>query len=84
LREGGVSAALPRASEALRYGPPAVRLSRSTALGIYYAVVLGMIVVGGTLWLTGHGTGDPYLSLGVALAFVPVAVILVRRLLRRD
>jgi len=38
-----------------------------------------MIVAGATLWLTGHGTGDPYLTIGIALAFVPVVVIWVRR-----
>ena len=56
-----------------------MRLSRNTLLGIYYAGVLGMIVAGATLWLTGHGTGDPYLTIGIALAFVPVVVIWVRR-----
>jgi hypothetical protein len=43
-----------------------------------------MIAVGATLWLTGHGTGDPWLSLGVALAFAPPVVIWVRRLFSRD
>jgi hypothetical protein len=51
----------------------------SMLLGIYYTVVLGLIVAGGTLWLTGHGTGDPYLTLGIALAVVPVVVIWLRR-----
>jgi hypothetical protein len=52
-----------------------VRLSRNTLLGVYYLGVLAMIAVGATLWLTGHGTGDPWLSLGVALAFAPPVVI---------
>jgi hypothetical protein len=61
-----------------------VRSSRSTLLGIYYTGVGGMIVAGLTLWLTGHGTGDPYLSLGVALAFGPLVVNWLRHRLRRD
>ena len=67
-----------------RYGPAAVRLSRNTLLGIYYLGVFAMIAVGATLWLTGHGTGDPWLSLGVALAFAPPVVIWVRRRFSRD
>jgi hypothetical protein len=43
-----------------------------------------MIAVGAALWLSGHGTGDPWLSLGVVLALVPVVVICVRRWLGRD
>jgi len=38
-----------------------------------------LIVVGVVLWSTGHGTGDPYLTLGVTLALAPVAVIWIRR-----
>jgi hypothetical protein len=34
-------------------------LSRNTLVGIYLGA-LALIVVGITLWLTGHGTGDPY------------------------
>jgi hypothetical protein len=50
-----------------------VSLNRKT-LGIYYLGVLVLIVVGATLWLTGHGSGDPYLTLGVVLAVAPVVV----------
>ncbi len=71
-------------SSSPRYGPAAVRSSRNTLVGIYYLGVLAMIAVGATLWLTGHGTGDPWLSLGVALAFAPPVVIWVRRLFSRD
>lgn len=49
-------------------------LSQRALLGIYYAVVGALIVVGVILWSTGHGTGDPYLSVGVALALVPIVV----------
>ena len=58
-------------------------LNRTALLRIYYLGVLGMIVAGAILWLTGHGTGDPYLSLGIALAFVPAVVIWLRQLLSR-
>jgi hypothetical protein len=61
-----------------------VRLSRNALLGIYYLGVFVMIAVGATLWLTHHGTGDPWLSLGVLLAFLPPVVIWVRRLFSRD
>jgi hypothetical protein len=61
-----------------------VRLSQRALAGTYYLGVLALIVVGAILWLTGHGTGDPYLTLGIALALAPVVVILVRRLLSRD
>ena len=63
-----------------------MRLSQrtlGTLVGIYYAGVVALIVVGATLWLTGHGTGDPWLSLGVVLAVAPVVVIWLRRRLRR-
>jgi hypothetical protein len=56
-----------------------VRPSGKTLFGIYYAVVLALIVTGATLWAAGHGTGDPYLTVGVALALVPVVVIWVRK-----
>jgi Co/Zn/Cd efflux system component len=59
-------------------------LSQRTLAGIYYLGVLALIVAGATLWLTGHGTGDPYLSLGVVLAIAPVVVIWLRRRLRRN
>jgi hypothetical protein len=66
-----------------RYRSAAVSLNRTAWLWIYYVGVLGMIVAGAVLWVTGHGTGDPYLSLGIALAFVPAVVIWIRRLLSR-
>ena len=58
-------------------------LNRKALFAVYYLGVLALIVVGSTLWSTGHGTGDPYLTLGIALALVPVVVIWVRRLLGR-
>jgi hypothetical protein len=61
-----------------------VRLSQRTLAGLYYLGVLVLIVVGATLWSTGHGTGDPWLSLGVVLAVAPVAWIWLRRRLRRS
>jgi hypothetical protein len=60
-----------------------VRPSQKTLLETYYAVVLALIVVGAILWATGHGTGDPYLTVGIALALAPVAVFLIRRWFRR-
>jgi hypothetical protein len=59
-------------------------LSRNVLAGIYYLGVLALIVVGAVLWSTGHGTGDPYLTLGIALALAPVVVLWVRRRFRRD
>jgi hypothetical protein len=59
-------------------------LSQRTVVGIYYLGVLVLILVGAILWSTGHGTGDPYLTLGIALALVPVVVIWLRRRFRRD
>jgi hypothetical protein len=61
-----------------------VGLSRKTLVGIYYVAVAVLIVAGATLWATGHGTGDPYLTLGFALALAPVVVIWLRRRFRRD
>jgi Co/Zn/Cd efflux system component len=52
---------------------------RTTLVWIYGLGVLALIVVGVTLWLTGHGTGDPYLSLGIALAIAPAVVIWLRQ-----
>jgi hypothetical protein len=60
-------------------------VSRPRALlGIYYLGVLALIIAGAVLWSTGHGTGDPYLSLGFALAFAPLVVIWVRRRFSRS
>lgn len=60
-----------------------MNLSHRTLLGIYYAGVLALIVVGATLWATGHGTGDPYLSFGIALGLAPIAVNWLRGRFRR-
>jgi hypothetical protein len=60
-----------------------LRWNQRTLFGIYYSGVLALIVVGAVLWATGHGTGDPYLSFGVALALVPVVVTWIRKLLGR-
>ena len=58
--------------------------NRTTLVWIYYAGVSALILVGVVLWSTGHGTGDPYLTVGVALALVPLAVIWLRRRFGRD
>jgi hypothetical protein len=58
--------------------------SQRTLLRIYYVGVAALIVVGVILWTTGHGTGDPYLSVGVALALLPIAVKWIRDRFRRD
>lgn len=58
-------------------------MSHRTLLGIYYAGALALIGVGAILWATGHGTGDPYLTVGVALALAPVVVNWIRRRFRR-
>ena len=60
-----------------------MKAHQRTLFGVYYAGALALIVVGAVLWATGHGTGDPYLSVGVALALVPVVVIWVRKWLGR-
>jgi len=61
-----------------------VSLSRNTLVWAYYIGVSALIVVGVVLWSTGHGTGDPYLTLGVALALAPIAVTWLRRRFSRD
>ena len=38
---------------------------------IYYVCASALIVAGSILWATGHGTGDPYLTVGIALAILP-------------
>jgi Co/Zn/Cd efflux system component len=58
--------------------------SQRTLLGIYYLGVLALIVAGVILWVTGHGTGDPYLTVGIALALVPIVVKWIRDRFRRD
>lgn len=59
-------------------------MSEKTLLGIYYLVVFALIVVGVILWATGHGTGDPYLTVGIALALLPIVVKWIRDRFRRD
>jgi hypothetical protein len=54
-------------------------LSRDTLVWIYYFCALALVVAGAILWATGHGTGDPYLTLGVVLAVAPVVVNWLRR-----
>jgi hypothetical protein len=61
-----------------------VRANRKKLAAIYYAGVLALIAVGAVLWSTGHGTGDPYLSVGIGLAFAPLVVIWVLRMFGRD
>lgn len=56
---------------------------RRTIGVIYFAVAFVLIVAGCILWATGHGNGDPYLTLGVALAILPPAVIWIRRFFGR-
>ena len=46
-------------------------------------VAVVLIVAGSILWATGHGTGDPYLTIGIALAVLPPAVIWIRRFFGR-
>lgn len=58
--------------------------NRNTVIAVYYAGAFALILVGAILWATGHGTGDPYLTLGCVLALVPITVIWVRRLFGRD
>lgn len=60
-----------------------MNLSHRTLLAIYYAAVGALIVVGALLWGTGHGTGDPYLTLGIALGLAPIAVNWLRGRFRR-
>jgi hypothetical protein len=61
-----------------------VRANRNALVVVYYAGVFALILIGAILWATGHGTGDPYLSLGIALALVPLVVIWIRRRFSRD
>jgi hypothetical protein len=61
-----------------------MRLSHRTLLGIYYLGALALIVVGSILWSTGHGTGDPYLTLGIVLVLAPVVVNWLRQRFGRD
>lgn len=56
---------------------------RTTIGVVYYVVALVLTVAGSVLWATGHGTGDPYLTIGIALAVLPPAVIWIRRFFGR-
>jgi hypothetical protein len=58
-------------------------LSRNRLLAIYYLGVVALTAAGAILWSTGHGTGDPYLTLGIVLALAPPVVECTRRLFRR-
>jgi hypothetical protein len=58
--------------------------SRSTLVWVYYGAALALILVGAVLWSTGHGTGDPYLTLGVVLVLAPFVVRWVLALFRRN
>jgi hypothetical protein len=57
---------------------------RNTLVAIYYAGAVVLILVGAVLWATGHGTGDPYLTLGIVLALAPLVVRWVLALLGRN
>jgi hypothetical protein len=57
---------------------------RTPIVWIYYGAAAALILVGAVLWLTGHGTGDPYLTLGVVLAVAPLVVRWVLALLGRN
>jgi hypothetical protein len=59
--------------------PDALSQHRKTLTVVYYGVAVVLIVAGSILWAIGHGTGDPYLTIGIALAVLPPAVIWVRR-----
>jgi thiol:disulfide interchange protein len=63
--------------------PDALSQHRKTLTVVYYGVAVVLIVAGSILWATGHGTGDPYLTIGIALAVLPPAVIWIRRFFGR-
>jgi hypothetical protein len=63
--------------------PDALSEHRRTLALVYYVVAVVLIVAGSILWATGHGTGDPYLTVGIALAALPPAVIWIRRFFGR-
>jgi hypothetical protein len=58
--------------------------SRSALVWVYYLAALALILTGAVVYLTGHGTGDPYLTLGVVLALAPLVVRWVLALLGRN
>jgi hypothetical protein len=58
--------------------------SRSALVWVYYLAAVALILAGAVLWLTGHGTGDPYLTVGVVLALAPLVVRWVLALLGRN
>jgi thiol:disulfide interchange protein len=63
--------------------PDAISSRKRLLFTIYYVCAFGLIVAGSILWATGHGTGDPYLTVGIALAILPPAVIWIRRFFGR-
>jgi hypothetical protein len=63
--------------------PDALSQHRRTLAVVYYVVAVVLVVAGSILWATGHGTGDPYLTIGIALAVLPLAVIVIRRFFGR-
>ena len=63
--------------------PDALSQHRKTIAVVYYGAAAVLIVVGIVLWSIGHGTGDPYLTIGIALAVLPPAVIWIRRFFGR-
>jgi len=63
--------------------PDAISSRKRLLFTIYYVCAFALIVAGSILWATGHGTGDPYLTVGIALAILPPAVIWIRRFFGR-
>jgi hypothetical protein len=56
---------------------------RNALVASYYVGAVVLILLGAGLWVTGHGTGDPYLTLGFVLALAPLVVRWVLALLGR-
>ena len=63
--------------------PNAILSRKRLLFTIYYVCAFALIVAGSVLWATGHGNGDPYLTVGIALAILPPAVIWIRRFFGR-
>ncbi|HEY2310207.1 MAG TPA: hypothetical protein VGH46_03725 [Gaiellaceae bacterium] len=57
---------------------------RDTVVWIYYVAAFALILAGAVLWATGHGNGDPYLTLGIVLALAPLVVRWALALVRRN
>ena len=64
--------------------PDPLSQHRKTLAVVYFGVAAVLVVAGIALWSTGHGNGDPYLTIGIALAVLPPAVIWIRRFFGRD